>query len=276
MTPGKPDTSSINIALIGCGKMGGALLRGWLKAKITKHVHVLEPAGLKGFGKSVTVHKDAASFLKAKPKADVYVLAVKPQVMDDVCRSIAAVIPAGALVLSIAAGQTIASFEKRFGAKQPVVRAMPNLPASIGKGITAAVANKRASARQRRQANSVLRAAGLVEWVDKESLLDPVTALSGSGPAYVFLLIEALAESGKKAGLPADLAMTLARQTVIGAAALAGAEPAISAETLRKNVTSPGGTTEAALKILTEDGNLQALFDRAIAAASARAKQLSQ
>ena len=274
--PGKPKASPINIALIGCGKMGGALLRGWLKAKITKHVHVLEPAGLKGFGKSVTVHKDAASFLKAKAKADVYVLAVKPQVMDDVCRSIAAAIPSGALVLSIAAGQTISSFEKRFGAKQPIVRAMPNLPASIGEGITVAVANKRVSAKQKKQADSILRAAGLVEWVDKESLLDPVTALSGSGPAYVFLLIEALAEAGKKAGLTADLSMKLARQTVIGAAALAGAEPGIPAETLRKNVTSPGGTTEAALKVLMQNGDLQALFDRAIAAASARAGQLSQ
>lgn len=274
--PGKPKTAPINIVLIGCGKMGGALLRGWLKAKITKHVHVLEPAGLKGFGKSVTVHKDAASFLKAKVKADVYVLAVKPQVMDDVCKSIAAAIPSGALVLSIAAGQTISSFEKRFGAKQPIVRSMPNLPASIGQGITVAVPNKRVSAKQKKQADAILQAAGLVEWVNKESLLNPVTALSGSGPAYVFLLIEALAESGKKAGLPADISMKLARQTVIGAAALAGAEAIISAETLRKNVTSPGGTTEAALKVLMNNGDLQALFDRAIAAASVRAAELSQ
>jgi pyrroline-5-carboxylate reductase len=272
----KDKSIAVDIALIGCGKMGGALLRGWIKAKTARRVHVLEPAGLKGFGKSVTVHKDSASLLKAKPKAAVWVLAVKPQVMAEVCAQIAPAVPPDALVLSIAAGRTVASFEKIFGGKQPVVRAMPNLPAAIGAGITVAVANKKVSARQKRQAGALLQAAGTVEWVNDESLLDPVTALSGSGPAYVFLLIEAMAEAGRKAGLPARLAMMLARQTVIGAGALAGIDADVPAETLRKNVTSPGGTTEAALKVLMNNDNIQNLFDRAIAAASVRAKELSQ
>lgn len=268
----KPDR--LEIALIGCGKMGGAMLRGWQSAGILKHAHVLDPAGAPA-GKDVTHYKDAIAFTKAKPDAKIFVLAVKPQVMDDTCKSIAPVVPADALIISIAAGQTIASFEKRFNPKQPIVRSMPNLPASIGKGITVAVANKNVSAAQKKYADAVLHAGGMVEWVEDEKLLDPVTALSGSGPAYVFLLIEAMAEAGAKAGLSADLAMQLARQTVIGAGALAEAD-STAATTLRKNVTSPGGTTEAALKVLMDTSEFQNLLNKAISAASARARELSR
>ncbi len=268
------DQKDFEIALIGCGKMGGALLRGWQSAGVLKHAHVLDPAGAPS-GKNITHYKDAAAFVKAKPEANIFVLAVKPQVMDETCKSIASAIPGDALIISIAAGQTISSFEKRLGAKRPVVRSMPNLPASIGKGITVAVTNKNVSAAQKIQADIVLQAAGAVAWVADETLLDPVTALSGSGPAYVFLLIEAMAVAGTKAGLAADLAMKLARQTVIGAGALAEAD-STPAATLRRNVTSPGGTTEAALKVLMDKGEFQNLLDEAIAAASARARELSR
>jgi pyrroline-5-carboxylate reductase len=266
------------IALIGCGKMGGALLRGWIQAGILNHAYVLDPAGMPDDidARLATAYKDSPSFIQAKPQAGIYVLAVKPQVMEETCRALAGAVPAKALVLSIAAGQKISSFEKYFDAAQPVVRAMPNLPASIGLGITVAVANSPVSAAQKQQADSILRAAGAVEWIDDENMLDAVTALSGSGPAYVFLLIEALARAGEKQGLTAALAKTLARQTVIGSAALAEREATTPPETLRKNVTSPGGTTEAALKILMDDGKLQNLFDRALAAATARGRELSQ
>lgn len=272
---------SLNIALIGCGKMGSAMLRGWLDAGIGGRVHVLEPQGLPpGFGdftpSPVDCRTSAEDFAKAASGADVYVLAVKPQIMEEVCRSIAAAVPREALVLSIAAGQTIESFERRFGEKQAIVRAMPNTPAALGESATVAVANPHVSQKQKDQADALLRSMGMVKWIDDENLMDAVTALSGSGPAYVFLMIETLAKAGEKAGLPADLAMTLARQTVIGSAALAESEPGTPAETLRRNVTSPGGTTAAALKVLMDTGELQNLFDRAIEAARDRGRELSK
>lgn len=271
--------ASLNLALIGCGKMGTAMLRGWLSAKIENRVYILDPAGLPGeledfTPNPVSYFKNAADFVKNAPQADVFVIAVKPQVMETVCASIAPAVPRGALVLSIAAGQTIAGFEKRFGSSQPVVRSMPNTPAAIGKGITVAVGNRHVSPEQKQKAESILKSMGMVEWVADEGLLDAVTALSGSGPAYVFLLMEVMAEAGRKAGLPADLATRLARQTVIGAAALAEKE-GLPASTLRQNVTSPGGTTEAALRVLM-GGPMQRLFDDAIAAATARGKELSK
>ena len=273
-------SNAMNLALIGCGKMGTAMLCGWLAAGIENRVYVLDPAGLPeeltDFTPNPVTHfKGASEFVNSAPPADVFVIAVKPQVMETVCNSIAAAVPRSALVLSIAAGQTIAGFEKRFGAAQPVVRAMPNTPASIGKGITVAVANKNVSIEQKQQAGSILKAMGAVEWVDDEGLLDAVTALSGSGPAYVFLLMDVMAEAGRKAGLPADLSMKLARQTVIGAGALAEKEASLPVSTLRQNVTSPGGTTEAALRVLM-GGPMQRMFDEAIAAATARGKELSK
>ena len=272
--------SAMNLALIGCGKMGTAMLRGWLAAGIENRVYVLDPAGLPKelvdfTPNPVSYFKNAADFVKAAPQADVFIIAVKPQIMEAACSSIATVVPRNALVLSIAAGQTVAGFERRFGLAQPVVRAMPNTPAAIGKGITVAVANANVSPSQKQQADSILKSMGAVEWIADEGLLDAVTALSGSGPAYVFLLMEVLAESGRKAGLPADLAMKLARQTVIGSSALAEKEFVLPASTLRQNVTSPGGTTEAALKVLM-GGPMQRMFDEAIAAATARGKELAK
>ncbi len=250
--------------------MGRALLDGWINAKIKTAYIVVEPSGLAKKPKNVIVLKKPGKELK---NCDVIVMAVKPQVMNDVCKSLKPFVKKDALVLSIAAGRSIKTFEKSFGSKQPVVRSMPNLPAAIGKGMTVAVANKNASAAQKKLAQKLLACVGLVEWVKDEKLLDAVTAVSGSGPSYVFLLIETLAKSAESAGLSKDLSITLARQTVIGSAALAETNKA-DAATLRKNVTSPGGTTEAALKILM-NSEMQKIFNRAIAAAQKRGRELS-
>lgn len=273
--------SHLKIALIGCGKMGSALLRGWLKAKIEERVYVLDPAGLpEEFNEyapnPLYFFDDPSAFADAKPDASVYVIAVKPQIMDDVCSAIAPAVPRDALILSIAAGQKIENFEKHFGDTQPVIRAMPNTPSAIGQGITVATANQNVTGAHNAQAEAVLKAIGAVEWVDDETLLDPVTAVSGSGPAYVFLLIEAMAKAGEKAGLSPELSMKLARQTVIGSAALAAHEADTPASKLRENVTSPGGTTAAALNVLMDSGEMQDLFDRAIATATTRGKELGK
>lgn len=258
------------ITLIGCGKMGGAMLRGWIKAEIAERIFVIEPSGLPGEFKN----SSQVTLTAALPSCDAFVLAVKPQMMNDIC---AALHPApGALALSIAAGPKIANFEKHFGAQHPIIRAMPNTPAAIAMGITVAVANPHVAPEQKALADALLHSIGAVEWIEDESLMDAVTALSGSGPAYVFHLIEAMAEAGEAAGLPAGFAMTLARQTVIGSAALAASEPGTPAATLRQNVTSPGGTTAAALGVLMDGGAMTELFKKAIAKATARSRELSQ
>lgn len=257
------------ITLIGCGKMGSALLRGWLDSGTANHIFVIEPSGLPDEFKNYSEVSLAASL----PSCDAFVLAIKPQIMKEICLSLNP--PSGTLALSIAAGQKIAEFEGYFGPKTPVVRAMPNTPAAIGQGISVAIANAAVSPAQRDLADRLLAAAGQTAWVDDESLMDAVTALSGSGPAYVFYLIEVLARAGENAGLTADLAIRLARQTVIGASALAAAMPKTDIQTLRMNVTSPGGTTAAALEILMRDDRLQSLFTEALATATARSRALS-
>lgn len=199
------------------------------------------------------------------------IFAVKPQVLDDV---VADYKNFDALFISIAAGKKISFFEERLGVDAKIVRAMPNTPAAVGKGITVAVANKNAHAPEQTLATTLLKAVGEVLWTKDEAQMNAVTALSGSGPAYVFLLVEALASAGVKRGLDADMAMKLARQTVIGSGALMEAVPALDAATLRQNVTSKGGTTEAALNVLTPE--IHALFDRALEAATTRAEELSR
>lgn len=268
----------LTLALIGCGKMGSALLRGWLACDIASEIHVLEPHGLPpniNPDTRIKIYKNAGDLTVAAPVLDMMVIAVKPQIMDEVCAPLAPLLAPHTAILSIAAGQTIASFERRFGTDRAIIRAMPNTPAAIGKGITVAVPNALVTDAQKNQAHALLSATGAVEWIAEESLMNAVTALSGSGPAYIFLLIETLAAAGEKAGLPAALAMILARQTVIGSAALAEIDADIPAATLRENVTSPGGTTAAALEVLM-NGNLQDIYDRALAAATARGKELSQ
>ncbi len=263
------------ITLIGCGKMGSAMLRGWLSADIADSIHVLEPSGLpEEFRVNDRVHLLSSADDLENP--DIVVLAVKPQMMNDVCQAIKGHITPSTLILSIAAGQKIAGFETCFGSRQPIIRCMPNTPAAIGQGIAVAVANACVSPDQRKTAISLLRSIGLVEWIGDERKMDAVTALSGSGPAYLFYLIEVLAKAGEHSGLDPDFSMRLARQTIIGSAALAAAEPDLPAEILCKNVTSPGGTTEAALSVLMDQDALQNLFDQALQKATERSMELSK
>jgi pyrroline-5-carboxylate reductase len=180
----------------------------------------------------------------------------------------------GTLALSIMAGRTLGNLQAALAPGTAIVRAMPNTPAAIGRGITVACPNAQVTARQRKQATGLLAAIGSVEWVKDERLIDAVTAVSGSGPAYVFLLAEAMAQAGCAAGLPAALATKLARETVAGAGELLHRSP-LDAATLRQNVTSPGGTTAAALEVLMGPAGFEALLTEAIAAATRRSRELA-
>ena len=268
-------TPAAALLLVGCGKMGGALLKGWLDRGAAKYIVVVEPGpGADAFaGDRRVERRRAPETVDPDFVPDVVVFAVKPQMM-------AAVTPPyrrfarTSLFLSIAAGKTLAYFARELGEGAAVVRAMPNTPAAIGRGITVACANPLVTAPQRALAERLLAAVGEVGWVDREALIDAVTAVSGSGPAYVFLLIECLAKAGVAAGLPEDLAMRLARATVSGAGELArlSSEPAAR---LRENVTSPGGTTRAALDVLMAPDGLGSLMTKAVAAAARRSRELA-
>lgn len=260
------------IALAGAGKMGGAMLAGWLAQGLDpSRVVVIEPSPSPDIGalvaKGITLNPAAAR------AADTLVVAVKPQMFREAGARLKSVVGNTTLVVSIMAGTTIAVLQEVCGSA--VVRAMPNTPAAIGRGITVAVAHRNVSAAQRAVADALLRATGSVEWVEDEGLMDAVTAVSGSGPAYVFLLAEELARAGVAAGLPEELATKLARETVAGSGELLHRSELASA-TLRQNVTSPGGTTAAALNVLMGPGGLQQLMEHAVAAATARSKELAK
>lgn len=267
---------SASVLLVGCGKMGRALLDGWLDQGLPADaVRVVEPsAALRDAvsARGVLAVADAAS-LPHPLRPDVTVLAVKPQAME-------AVVPdyrrfaTGTVFLSIAAGKPIAWFQQRLGPDAAIVRAMPNTPAAVRRGMTVLCANPAAGEARRAVCAGLMAAVGDVAWIDDETLMDAVTAVSGSGPAYVFLLAEYLASAGVAAGLPEALAARLARATVAGSGELlhhADESPA----TLRQNVTSPGGTTAAALSVLMADDGLAPLLARAIAAATARSRELA-
>lgn len=264
------------LLLVGCGKMGGALLSGWVERSLAGRIVVVEPGpGAAGFAGRRGVELLAApDAIAADLRPSVIVLAVKPQAMAEVLPPYRRFAAAGALFLSIAAGKTLGFFARAFGDQAAVVRAMPNTPASIGRGIAVACANPRVATAQRALAERLLAAVGEVGWVEDEALLDAVTAVSGSGPAYVFLLIECLAKAGVAAGLPEALALQLARATVAGAGELARLSPE-SAERLRENVTSPGGTTRAALDVLMAADGLEPLLRRAVLAAAKRSRELA-
>lgn len=251
------------------------MLRGWLKFLPQNTYTVIDPNLKTPPADGVNLYPSLKHAAKHIQNANIFVLAVKPQMMMGVCNELANDLPDNALVISIAAGFKIGSFEDYLGAEQPVIRAMPNTPASIGKGITVAVANMNTSPEHHSIASDLLKTTGKFEWIEEEEMMDAVTALSGSGPAYVFHLIEMLARAGAAHGLPENLAKTLARQTVIGAAALAEAEPDISPETLRENVTSPGGTTASGLRVLM-DGRAQYVLNETLAAAKHRSEELSE
>ncbi|NIK49548.1 pyrroline-5-carboxylate reductase [Variibacter gotjawalensis] len=262
------------IALIGAGNMGGAMLRGWVELGLDpKHVMAVDPQP----SPDVAALKAKGLRINAPPvePVDVMLLAIKPQVAGEAINMLHQMVGPDTLMISIMAGKTIKFIDDCLPGEQSIVRAMPNTPAAIGRGISVAVANARVTKQQRALADALLKAAGLVEWVDDEGMIDAVTAVSGSGPAYVFLLAETMAAAGAKAGLPADLAMRLARATVAGSGELMQRSDLETAQ-LRQNVTSPGGTTAAALDVLMAKDGMAPLLDRAIAAAAKRAKQLAK
>ena len=264
-----------SIVIVGAGNMGGALARGLIAKNLAKQLVLIDPALKPADARryralGVTIAKSPADI--KKPRAIIF--AVKPQMMPSVVALYAAAAARSALVISIAAGTTTHKLADWLTGGA-IVRAMPNMPASIGKGITAAFATPQVTSAQRALAERLLRAVGEVIWLDREELIDPVTAVSGSGPAYVFLLVEALAKAGVSVGLPPDIALKLARKTVEGAGALLAARKE-TAEDLRRAVTSPGGTTEAALKILMSERGLEPLLRAAVAAATARGQELGK
>jgi pyrroline-5-carboxylate reductase len=266
------------LLLVGGGKMGEALLAGWLAQGVPSDaVLVVEPAAPRREVLSrthgVATFADAAALPRGCAPG-VLLLAVKPQAMDEALPAYAPFVAADTLVLSIAAGKPVALFERAFGVGTAIVRAMPNTPAAVGRGVTVLYANAVATPDQRSLAEQLMRAVGEVLWVADEELMHAVTAVSGSGPAYVFHVIEAMAAAGVQAGLPEELAMRLARATVVGAGELAFRAPDSAAQ-LRANVTSPGGTTAAALEVLMAQDGLGPLMARAVAAAARRSRELA-
>jgi len=265
------------VVLAGAGKMGTALLTGWLDRGLAARDLLVQEPNLTGTAQALMGRYgiSAASNLTSLPMPPaVIVVAVKPQSIDEVVPALAKLAGRDTVVMSIAAGKSIASFERYLLQGTAVVRAMPNTPAAIGRGITGAVANAHVSAAQKGLCQSLLGAVGEVVWLDDEALIDAVTAVSGSGPAYVFLLTEALAEAGTRAGLDPQTAMQLARATISGSGALLDASTDDPA-TLRRNATSPGGTTAAALAVLMRDGGgLKELLAEAVLAAQRRSREL--
>jgi pyrroline-5-carboxylate reductase len=266
------------LVLAGAGKMGGAILSGLLASGLDPRVVLVQDPD----PPPESAHFLAEQCIDVLPVIDelteppaVILLAVKPQVMDEVLAPLARLAGPKTLVISIAAGRRLEGLEARLPPGTGVVRAMPNTPAAIMQGITVAVANASVSPEQRVLADQLLSAVGDVVWVGDEALLDPATAVSGSGPAYVFLLAECLAEAGRAAGLDAALADRLARATVAGSAALLR-QSSLSASALRQNVTSPAGTTAAALEVLDGPDGLRGLMTKAVAAATKRGRDLAK
>ncbi len=271
------DASGRPLVLVGCGKMGSALLRGWIAKDAASSFMVVEPDGPPpgSAGEAGVSWHRSADDLPEGVAPEAVVFAVKPQVVDDVLPFYRRWATPQTLFVSIVAGKTIAGMTRHLG-PAALIRTMPNTPAAIGRGITVACANERVTAAQRRLCDRLLAAVGDIAWVEDEALLDAVTAVSGSGPAYVFLLIEALAEAAEAAGLPPDLALRLSRSTVAGSER---ARPYLQSDEspaqLRQNVTSPGGTTRAALDVLMAPDGLAPLIRRAVAAAARRSRELA-
>jgi pyrroline-5-carboxylate reductase len=265
ITDGRP------LVLVGAGNMGRAMLEGWLASGMDpRTIVVIEP-----YPADVQPLQTPGLRLVPEPLdllAGAIVLAVKPQSFGEVLPRVAPMRDEETLVVSIAAGITLATL--RTLGPGPVVRAIPNTPAAVGKAMTAAVADGATEA-DRAVAHKLLASMGAVEWVGEEALIDVATAVSGSGPAYVFHLVECLAAAGEAEGLPPDVAATLARQTIVGAGALLDRSPVGPGE-LRRSVTSPGGTTAAALSVLMDTGALKRLVREAVHAATLRSRELGR
>ena len=260
------------VLLLGCGRMGAALLRGWQAQGLEPSI-VIDPAP----SQIPAPHRHLvdASALPADFRPAIVVLAVKPQAADAALLQLAGR-TGGAVVLSIMAGRTLAGLAAAFAPGSAIVRAMPNLPASVGQGVTVACAGRHVTDAQRGLCGRLLDAVGATAWVGEEALLDPVTAISGGGPAYVFLLAELLEAAGRAQGLPPDLARMLARRTVTGAGSLLDASPGQDSAELRRAVTSKGGTTEQALAVLMQDTAWPANVRDAIEAATQRSRGLAR
>ena len=271
------DLPAARLLLVGCGKMGGALARGWLAAGArAENIVAVEPAPEAAAAFSEGPRPTFVDSPGGAPPGfgpDVILFAVKPQVMDDVVPAYARFAESGAVFLSIAAGTPIRFFEAHLSPAAPIVRSMPNTPAAVGRGVTAAICNANVPPQGRALCEALLRAVGEVVWVTDEAEIDAVTAVSGSGPAYVFHLVEAMTAAGVAEGLSPEAAGALARATVAGAGELLHRSPE-DAATLRRNVTSPGGTTAAALEVLMAQDGLSALMRRAIGAAAHRSREL--
>ncbi|WP_413207332.1 pyrroline-5-carboxylate reductase [Rhodospirillum sp. A1_3_36] len=261
------------LLLIGCGKMGGAMLAGWLDRGLAPDsVWVVDP-GQSALPEGVS-RIEPTHALALDPAPDICVVAVKPQMMAEALPPYAALAAKGTVFLSVAAGKTTEGLNRLLGGAAAVVRAMPNTPAAIGAGMTVLFANDKVSEGLRTTCETLMAAVGLVDWIEDEDLMDAVTAVSGSGPAYAFLLAECLAAAGEAQGLPPALAARLARQTVSGAGALMAAAPEDPA-TLRQNVTSPNGTTAAALAVLMDDSAFPRALRDAVTAAANRSRDLA-
>ena len=263
------------LVLVGAGKMGGAMAQGWLDAGLpASSLTIIEPNPSSEI-MSLARERGVALNPRITTPPEMLVLAVKPQSLDQVAPEIASLAGGHTLLVSIIAGKTIANLGARLSKARAIVRAMPNTPAAIGRGVTGAFANAHVNAEQRGWCERLLGAVGAFFWLDDESAVDAVTAISGSGPAYIFALTEALAAAAERLGLPAEMSMSLARGTVEGAAELMHRDSATSPATLRRNVTSPGGTTAAALAVLQAPEGLNDLMARATAAARARAAEMA-
>ena len=261
--------------LFGAGKMGGAMLEGWLAQGLPPAtLTVIDPMPSDGLKALAAKHGFALNPSAPKGPFSVIVLAVKPQMLEAAAPQLKGLYDGKTLLVSVLAGKTMADLANRLPGLTAIVRAMPNLPASVGRGITGAAANGATAKDQRQLADTLLKGIGRVEWVESENLIDAVTAVSGSGPAYVFHLVECLAEAGVAEGLPRPVAERLARATIEGAGELLYRSD-LSPETLRQNVTSPGGTTAAALTVLMGENGLKPLMVKAVAAARRRAEELS-
>src|SRR5688572_18161855 len=269
-------SASQQILLVGFGNMGQALVRGWLAhGRAASSIAIVDPvAAARAVAATlgVAAHEDAAA---VAARADVVVFAVKPNQLASALASCTAAAARGAVFLSIAAGKTIAQIDAGLGRASAVVRAMPNTPAAIGKGVTALVANAAVSPPQRALCGELMAAVGAVAWLDDERHMDAVTAISGSGPAYVFLLIECFEHAALELGLDAALAKQLALATVAGAGEYAAAAGESAAE-LRRRVTSPNGTTQAALAVLMAQPGMRELLVRATRAAAERSRELAR
>jgi pyrroline-5-carboxylate reductase len=264
-----------SLALVGAGKMGGAMLEGWLSGGLAPGaVSIFDPYPSDAI-KALCATTGCALNPASVAAPDVLLLAIKPQTLEAAAPMLQGLAGPSTLLVSVLAGKTIANLAERIPAPKAIIRTIPNTPAAVHRGITAAYANQGVDAAQMSLASKLLEAIGEVVWVDDEALIDAATAVSGSGPAYVFLLAEVMTEAGVAAGLPRETAAALARRTVEGAGELMFQSAQTDPATLRQNVTSPNGTTAAALAVLMADDGLQPLMTRAIAAAKRRAEELS-